>query len=207
MKRIILYTTLFLLALGCEKGAGTFTVTGTIYDDSFESPLANAKIELYGVSVGNNQISMVASGITDNAGKYQLSFPRTRTEKYVLKVIKNGYFTLEEDIYYSSLTLKDDNVRNYTTTAKSWVEIRINNTNPAGSDHLQFIRQLGKANCSECCGSGLQHYYGAQNTSLFCINDGNKPYSIEYAVFGTSNTGVLQVNTTAFDTTVLYLTY
>lgn len=207
MKKYVFFFALLFLLLGCKKGTGTFTVTGTIYDDSFECPLANANVELYGISIGNNQVSMVASGITDNTGKYQFSFPRTRTEKYVFKVTKNDYFTLEEDIYYSTLSLKTDNVRNYTTTAKSWVEIRLNNTNPSPVDHLQFIRQLGKSGCNECCSAGIQHFYGAQNTSLFCVNDGNKAYSIEYAVFGTANTGILQVNTTAFDTTILYLNY
>jgi hypothetical protein len=145
--------------------------------------------------------------VTGADGKYSFTFDRTRTEKYTLYVKKNLYFEQEEEVYYSQLKLKETNIRNVSTTAKSWVEIKIFNNNAANNDHLQFIRQQGKIGCSECCFSGTNHLYGFQDTSIFCINDGNSLYSIEYAVFGTSNTGIIGVNTTPFDTTVLNLTY
>jgi hypothetical protein len=150
---------------------------------------------------------MIASAVTGADGKYSFTFDRTRTEKYTLYVKKNLYFEQEEEVYYSQLKLKETNIRNVSTTAKSWVEIKIFNNNAANNDHLQFIRQQGKIGCSECCFSGINHLYGFQDTSIFCINDGNSLYSIEYAVFGTSNTGILGVTTTPFDTTVLNLTY
>jgi|LauGreDrversion4_2_1035121.scaffolds.fasta_scaffold26921_4 hypothetical protein len=196
-----------MLLLGCNKGAGTFTLEGVITDASFNQPLTGATVELYGISSGNNQYALVASAVTGEDGKYAFTFDRTRTEKYTLYVKKNQYFEQELEVYYSQLKLKETNIRNVTTTAKSWVEIKIFNNNAANNDHLQFIRQQGKNGCSECCFSGITHLYGFQDTSIFCINDGNSLYSIEYAVFGTSNTGILGVTTTPFDTTVLNLTY
>ncbi|MEY3049946.1 MAG: hypothetical protein RL365_1984 [Bacteroidota bacterium] len=209
MKRLLILSLSFVLLLlfGCNKGAGTFTLEGVITDASFNQPLAGAEVSLYGISAGNNQYAMIASAVTGADGKYSFTFDRTRTEKYTLYVKKNLYFEQEEEVYYSQLKLKETNIRNVTTTAKSWVEIKIFNNNAANNDHLQFLRQQGKTGCSECCFSGTNHLYGFQDTSIFCINDGNSLYSIEYAVFGTSNTGILGVTTTPFDTTVLNLTY
>ena len=209
MKRLLILSLslVLLLLFGCNKGAGTFTLEGVITDASFNQPLAGAEVSLYGIAAGNNQYAMIASAVTGADGKYSFTFDRTRTEKYTLYVKKNLYFEQEEEAYYSQLKLKETNIRNISTTAKSWVEIKIFNNNAANNDHLQFLRQQGKTGCSECCFSGITHLYGFQDTSIFCINDGNSLYSIEYAVFGTSNTGILGVTTTPFDTTVLNLTY
>ena len=209
MKRLLILSLslVLLLLFGCNKGAGTFTLEGVITDASFNQPLAGAEVSLYGIAAGNNQYAMIASAVTGADGKYSFTFDRTRTEKYTLYVKKNLYFEQEEEAYYSQLKLKETNIRNISTTAKSWVEIKIFNNNAANNDHLQFIRQQVKNGCSECCFSGTNHLYGFQDTSIFCINDGNSLYSIEYAVFGTSNTGILGVTTTPFDTTVLNLTY
>ena len=196
-----------LLLFGCNKGAGTFILEGVITDASFNQPLAGAEVELYGINGGNNQYALVASAVTGADGKYSFTFDRTRTEKYTLYVKKPLYFEQELEVYYSQLKLKETNIRNVSTTAQSWVEIKIFNNNAANNDHLQFIRQQGKSGCAACCMADFTHLYGAQDTSFFCINDGNALYSIEYAVFGTSNTGILGVTTTAFDTTVLNLTY
>jgi hypothetical protein len=204
---ILSLSLVLLLLFGCNKGAGTFTLEGVITDASFNQPLAGAEVSLYGIAAGNNQYAMIASAVTGADGKYSFTFDRTRTEKYTLYVKKNLYFEQEEEVYYSQLKLKETNIRNVSTTAKSWVEIKIFNNNAANNDHLQFLRQQGKTGCSECCFSGTNHLYGFQDTSIFCINDGNSLYSIEYAVFGTSNTGILGVTTTPFDTTVLNLTY
>jgi hypothetical protein len=209
MKRLLILSLslVLLLLFRCNKGAGTFTLEGVITDASFNQPLAGAEVSLYGIAAGNNQYAMIASAVTGADGKYSFTFDRTRTEKYTLYVKKNLYFEQEEEAYYSQLKLKETNIRNISTTAKSWVEIKIFNNNAANNDHLQFLRQQGKTGCSECCFSGTNHLYGFQDTSIFCINDGNSLYSIEYAVFGTSNTGILGVTTTPFDTTVLNLTY
>ena len=121
-------------------------------------------------------------------------------EKYVLKIAKNNYFDLEKEIYFSELTTSEDNIRNYTTTAKSWVKLTFNNLNPLPTDHLTYIRQAGKYGCSECCSNDNQNIYGAYNGSVYCINDGNTLYSYQYIVVGASNSGVKSITTIPFDT-------
>ena len=48
-------------------------------------------------------------------GKYEFTFPREQVERYIIEVQKEGYFSIIEDIYFSSLTLEQDNIRNYST--------------------------------------------------------------------------------------------
>lgn len=207
MKRFFIILVLLPFLFACKKGAGEFTLEGVITDESFSNPLIGATVTLYSYGSSTNQENVIAQCTTTSDGKYSFVFPREPIEKYVLKIEKAQYFTIEEDVFYSSLHLKEINTRNLSTTAKSWVEIRIINNAPSINDHLQFIRQQGKSGCSECCLGDLQHFYGPQNTSIYCINDGNKLYSVEYAVSGTSNTGILGVVTIPFDTTELLISY
>ncbi|MFM7387840.1 MAG: hypothetical protein ACKO5L_06740, partial [Bacteroidota bacterium] len=103
---------LFLLValLGCKKTAGTFQLEGQLYDDSFNQPLSGATVELYSVYSGTNQLSLVGTYTTGLDGKYQFSFPRTRTEKYILKINKTLYFDQSLDIFYSDLSLNETNL-------------------------------------------------------------------------------------------------
>ena len=87
------------------------------------------------------------------------------------------------------------------------MKIKLLNNNPIPSDHLRFIKQQGKENCLECCPTSEQNYYGAIDTSIYCINDANTNYSIYYWLVGTSTQNLLSVNTTIFDTTDIILQY
>ncbi|MBM3164002.1 MAG: carboxypeptidase regulatory-like domain-containing protein [Bacteroidetes bacterium] len=207
MKRFLWFVIWCSALLACKKTSGTFTLEGQLIDDSFQQGLSGAVVELYTVYVGSNQLSYLATCTTGEDGKYQFSFPRTRSDKYVLKVTKSMYFQQAIDILYKDLTLEHTNVVDVHCSAKSWIKLRILNTNPNPGDHMQFIRQLGKSNCEECCEGGVQHFYGATDTILYCINDGNFPYSIEFAVYNTNNSGILSEITVPFDTTTLNLTY
>ena len=207
MKLFAILSLLLFLASACKKGAGTFELEGQVMDESFAVPLEGATVELFRVAAGSNQMSYIASTTTKSDGKYAFSFPRTRSEAYILKVSKNMYFEETVSINYDDLELNTTNIVNCSTRAKSWIQLRIINNNPNINDHLQFIRQQGKSNCEECCEGGMQHLYGAVDTSIYCINDGNFPYAIEYAVYNSSNSGILSEVSVPFDTTMLLLTY
>jgi hypothetical protein len=192
---------------GCKKGAGTFTIKGIITDETFNTGLSGATIELYKVPVASNNEILVETKILENDGAYQFTFPREQVEKYIIRVYKNLYFPIESIVFYSSLNVEEDNIRNYGTKAKSWVELRLVNSSPTPTDHFRYIKQQGLAGCSECCPITEQDFYGELDTSIYCINEGNTIYSIYYWVIGTNNQSLLEAYTTAFDTTTLYLSY
>ena len=207
MKRIVLFLSLCLMLLACKKGPGTFVLCGEITDETFQIKLSGAKVVLYEVPPGSSSGIAVDSMILGDDGKYTFSFPREQIEKYIIKITKDGYFSLSEDIYFSSLSLDYENIRDYSTTAKSWVGIQLMNQNPQADDHLTYIKQDGKQNCLECCPSTEQNFHGDTDTTIYCINNGNEAYSVFYWVNGTSTQEIVSQITPAFDTSYITITY
>jgi hypothetical protein len=191
----------------CKKEKGSFVIKGSVTDLTLDQPLAGAVIKLYQVPVGSSFEEYLGSAVVAGDGTYSLSFERNKMEKYVLRISKPNYFELEEIVFFSSLSLEEDNVRNYGTTAKSWVKIRLLNQNPQPGDTFIYSKQQGKSGCAECCESGQQYFYGALDTTFYCINDGNEVYSFLYALSGTSFSGIEETTTVPFDTVELYLPY
>ena len=207
MKTYLFIILASLTLLSCKKGAGNFTLKGEITDLTFNTPLADTWLKLYKVPIGSSSLTLQDSVLLAADGKYNFTFPREQIERYVIKIEKQGYFTINKDIYFSSLSLEQDNVRNYSTHAKGWIGINLLNNSPLPTDVFTYTKQLGLQNCIECCPSTEQQFFGELDTTIYCINNGNEPYSILYSVYGTSNTGILSEITLPFDTTYINLTY
>ena len=204
---IFLFLILIFSTSNCSKGTAMFTISGNINDATLGGGLENGSISIYKVPVGSSEKILIESKLLEANGAYTFNFPREAMEKYVIEVRKENYFDINKDISFSSLSSSSENYRDYNTTAKSWVKIKLSNNNPIPSDHLRFIKQQGKESCLECCPISEQNYYGALDTSIYCINDANTNYSIYYWLVGTSTQNLLSVNTTIFDTTDIILQY
>jgi hypothetical protein len=209
MERInsILFILLIATLFSCDKGAGEFRISGVVTDETFQTSLVGAEVAIYKIPVASNTEQYIGSQILGSDGAYHFTVPRERMEKYILRVTKNLYFPIEKTIYFSELKLKEENVYPIATWAKSWVELKFVNQNPLPQDHFQYIKQSGYASCLDCCPITAQDLYGAVDTSIYCINKGNTIYSLLYWVFNTTNQGYLEANTSAFDTTQIYLSY
>ena len=207
MRHFIPIVLMAILLISCNKNKCNFTIRGSVTDGTFAQSLAGAKVKLYQFSAGSTEAKLIKTGVTDTKGNYMFTFPRERVEKYQLMITKDLYFSVEEVIYFSELNIDQDYVRNSSTTAKAWAKLTFININPSNSDHLQYIKQNGKADCSDCCPKTYQDYYGDLDTSIYCINDGNSNYSYFYWVLGTSDQGIRTVYTTAFDTVEVVLNY
>ncbi len=107
----------------CDKGKANFVLKGTISDVTFQKKLDGATISLYQIVVGTSEEIFVASQTIGSDGNYSFTFPRDNMEKYILRITKENYFPLEETIYFSSSSLNADNIKDYVTTAKSWVKL------------------------------------------------------------------------------------
>jgi len=191
----------------CKKGKANFVLRGTLTDLTFSTNLSGATVKLYQVPVASTQEQLLQTLTTGTDGSYSFTFPRDKMEKYVLKISKQGYFDIQKEVYFSGLTIEDDNIRNYATTAKSWVKLRFINTIPSSSDHLRYIKQEGKVDCQDCCSKEEQNYFGALDTAIYCINDANTNYSYYYWIIGTPSQGLKSAFTTPFDTTEILLEY
>jgi hypothetical protein len=207
MKNFLFLISLSLILLSCKKGAGNFTLKGEIDDLTFNTPLTNTWLKLYKVSIGTSSQIIQDSMLLAADGKYEFTFPREQVERYIIEIQKDGYFPIIEDVYFTSLTLEQDNIRNYSTHAKAWIGLKFVNENPSPLDLFTYTKQLGLEDCTECCPSTEQEFQGELDTTIYCINNGNEPYSILYSVYGTSNTGILSEITPPFDTTYINVTY
>jgi hypothetical protein len=207
MKKLLFIFTLIAFTYSCEKGTGNFVLKGKVSDLTFDSGLEGAEMKIYKVPIGTTSELLIETIVLSADGNYNVSFPREKMEKYVVKITKLNYFSIEESIFYSELSLEDENVRNFSTEAKSWAAIRIINNSPTNNDHLRYIKQAGYQGCAECCPSIEQNYYGALDTTFYCVNKGNTIYSIYYWIVNTNNQGLKEATTVAFDTTEIFLAY
>ena len=205
MKRLFYFLFLANTVISCDKGKANFVLKGTIQDETFSTTLAGATIQLYQVQVGSASETYVSSQTIGSDGTYSFTFPRDNMEKYILRIEKDNYFPLEKTVYFSSLTINSDNIRDYSTTAKAWVKLNFINDPNFGGNELEYTIQQGKENVAGSCQHGT--YTINTSTSYYCINDGNQLYSYLYFAFGPNDTGVKSVITTPFDTTELTLTY
>jgi hypothetical protein len=191
----------------CSRGVATFSLSGTITDATFSQGHSGAVLKLSKVMITTGEEILMETKTLGSDGKYEFKFPREKVEKYILRVTKPLYFDIEQDIQFSSLSVSSDNLRNYTTKAKSWVELRFVNTSVLPTDHFRFIKFQGLENCTECCTADQVDLYADAYYSRTCINEALSTYSIYYQVVGTTTQNVVEVVTQPFDTTLLLVNY
>ena len=205
MKHIILILLITIL-FSCDKGKADVTIRGVIFDSSLSVPLSNAIIKIYQTQSGSPN-ELIAQANTNSNGEYSLTFKRNPTEFYNIISEKNNYFDLNETISFSDISIEDENVYDFSTTAISWVKLNFINSSGQSSDVLRYIKQEGKSGCNNCCPNGEQFLYGIVDTSLIYLNDGNFNFAYQYYVIGTAIQGLKTIQTTAFDTTEMNLAY
>jgi hypothetical protein len=207
MERLIYVLILCIGLLGCEKGTGEFKIKGTVTDNTMNQGLAGATAALYKVPIGTSDELFVKSVVLSSNGAYEFVVPRERMERYILRVDKDLYFPIEKEVYYSELSIKTDNIFDLNTNAMAWAKIHFKNLNPSPLDHFRYIKQEGLAACASCCPSSAQDFYGALDTTFYCLNNGNTTYSLYYWELNTQNSGPKSTFTTAFDTTLIEVIY
>lgn len=211
MKKVslaLLVLSVLLVFSACKKGKADFTITGQLTDATFNVSISGLSVSLYEIEAGTTTETLIGTTTTASDGSYSFTFPRNQAEAYILRANKTNYFPIDEYITFSSLTIDDENVRNYSTTAKSWVRLVFTNGAPASnSDILRFTQQLGKTECDECLTAGQHQLNGIVDTVIYAANDGNTTFSYYYELLSTPNSGFKSATTVAFDTTTITLSY
>ncbi len=205
MKKIIplLGILAFFAANSCKKKDLTYQIKGTIYDSSFNSPLAGAQVVISASSSGS-ALSTLTTLTTDASGNYSYELKRDKYQSITIAVTKSNYFSDGSTTTLDNLSLEDDNAFNYNMYARSWVRLHFVSD---GTKVIKYYKQGGKNGCAECCPTGEIQLNNITDQSVYCINDGNTPYKIFYDVQGTTNNGTLEVITAPFDTTELLISY
>lgn len=203
MKRLtFLLLGLSIALFSCKKGRADIVLKGNIYDSTFNTTLSGGTVHLYEIEAGGGQTNLLGSATIASDGSYSFTFPRNPVDKYILEIRKNGYFDQDIDISLKELTIEKDNIRNYSTTAKSWAGLHFTTS---GSGSVFYTRQQGKSGCADCCTSEQVVLTGPMDTIIYCPNDGNTTYSYTYTAGGL--TGLKEVTTVAFDTSFINLVF
>lgn len=199
---------LTLVIASCKKGKAEFTLTGTLSDATHGTSLGSVSVSLYEVEAGTLIETKIGSMQTSSDGAYSFTFPRNQVESYILRASKDNFFPIEESILFSDLTIEEDNVRNYSTTAKGWMKLVFTNTAPANTgDILRFTKQVGKSDCDECLTDGEHQLYGIVDTVIYCATDANTTFTYYYEVAGTAVSGFKSGVAPESDTAAIILNY
>lgn len=206
MKLFLYFFLLSTVALSsCKKGKADFTVKGTISDDTFNGALVGANVKIYEVEAGGGSSNLMGETTISSDGSYSFTFARNMAESYLLTIRKDNYFDRDFVIPFSDLSIEEDNVLNYSSTAKSWARLKFITTDPQAA--LKYVKQQGKVDCDDCCDNGENYLNGVQDVTIICPNDGNTLYSYHYWLLGTIISGEKSATTTAFDTVDIVLNY
>ena len=206
---LIAFFVFIQLISSCDRGVATFTIEGQITDLTFDKPLDSATVKLYQVMIGTNTEVLIDSVNLSSNGEYRFSFLRDKVEKYILKVEKDNYFEIVDEIPFSNLNPSEVDVYNYDIKAKSWVEMRFVNSDVATGDLFRFMKTSENSECSECCPGGLIDLVEESYYSTTCINNANALFTVDYWIINGSNSQYGQKQTTPapFDTTLIEVIY
>ena len=188
----------------CKKEKPNFTIKGIVTDNTFNKALNQAVLNLYEIEVGSKKSTLVSTINSDANGNYSFNFPRNKVEKYLITVSKENYFNTEYEINFSALTTNSDNIRNFDSNAKSWVNIHFDNQDNDLSKTIEFGIQEGKTDCEECCPDTRRVLTKITDTNIVCINNGNSTYSV---LTVTDTLRTFSINTIPFDTVSLEIPF
>ena len=208
MRLSLLLLLAFSLLISCKKkGKADFVIKGLIVNSTSSLPHSNASVQLYALTQIGGNSTLIQSTSTNSAGEYSFSFPRDIVISYKIICEKNLYFTINESINFSDLTIEQDNIRNYSTNEMAWAKLRFINQSPSPSDILSYVKTEGKSNCDVCCPSDEVLIIGVADTTIYCPNNANTNYSYSFNSQGTGFFGDRSIITPAFDTAEIVLTY
>ena len=208
MKNILFISLLFLALSACKKKELEFSMSGIVSDATYGQKLDGASVTLSQKTPGSSILKVVGSTTLSTDGKYQFTFKREQAEKFFIKISKANYFEIEEEIAFNSFSTEEELVRNYSTTAKSWVKLRFKNVAPADfGDILKWTKQAGKIGCPACVDNNQHVILGIADTTFKFTSDGNTKFSYLYNSTNPVANGIKEVTTVAFDTVTITLQY
>lgn len=206
MKQFCFFVLLMLLIPSCKKGQADFKISGTITDQTFLQPLEGATVTITKKNADNGEEKYVTSLTSDHSGMYSFDVARDRFVSLNIRIEKDGYFTIDKTVFFSDLSVKNENLIHFDVTGKSWVRIILKH-NGSATTKMDVVRTKGKSGCAECCPGGYQQFVGITDTTFYCVNDAGTDYEITYVQHESTVAGSKKVTTPFMDTVDLLLAY
>lgn len=197
-----------LATIGCKKETITFTISGKITDKSLNSNLSDATTSISERPAGTSDWKPITSIETGSQGEYSFTFERKQSESYLINIAKDNYFPLEKLVYFSELSVENNNIRNYDVYAFSWVKLRFVNSNPDPTKQIIINQQEGVSGCAGCFPDDTAiGFQGPVDTTIVYYAHGNTSFEYSYNVTGTADVGTRSIQTIPFDTVEIILNY
>ncbi len=181
MKNTFIYIIIIVfIASSCKKKNKEIIITGTVINSVKSEQLNNVNVILSGKIIESNKwtnsYSKLASTNSDNNGKYTLKLDAVRVSEYKLSFIKENYIDETKIIQPDDISTDKENVVNADMYIKSFIDIKINNTNPVNQNDYMSLTLSGYfKNCTSCCTDEKFEFKGQEiNQNIICICPGNQ---------------------------------
>jgi hypothetical protein len=159
----------------CKKNVPLeFIIEGQVYDKSFNQNHDGGVVKLYKVLAATTQEIFVAEQTVVN-GSYKFVFERDRSEKYVIRFSKGGYFDEMHTVFFSELQVGETYPLNFTAEAAAqmnWIFIDQAPLNPGYSAAVQKLN--GRTGAGACPNQAYEYYGGLAPDTLKCAVGGNQ---------------------------------
>lgn len=183
---------------GCKKKDITYTITGVIHDNCFNTTLDSAQVTI--TATGSPKDDFTKTITTGPDGVYSITFNRVKYSNIEVKVEKPGYFPTSANYILDDLIVNGSYTANFSVDAKAWVNLHFTGD---GTKTVKYFKQQGYNGCAECCPTGDQYLYNVLDEEITCMNKGNQIYQIYYFVEQTNQHGQVDVISTPFEYTEL----
>jgi hypothetical protein len=180
MKRlssVLILSILSLLAFeACKKNVPLeFIIEGQVYDKSYNQNHDGGVVKLYKVLAATTQEILVDTQVISN-GTFKFVFERDRSEKYVIRFSKDGYFDEMHTIFFSQLEVNEAFPFSFDVEAAAtmhWVFVDQAPINPGYSVAIQKLN--GRTNGGGACPNQQYEYAGGlPPDTLRCSVGGNQ---------------------------------
>ena len=172
---LVFFLILVLSLASCKKKVPLeFIIEGQLYDKSFNQNHDGGVVKLYKVLAATTQEIFVAEQPVVN-GSYKFVFERDRSEKYVIRFSKDGYFDEMHTVFFSQLQVGETYPLNFTVEAAAqmnWIFIDQAPLNPNYSATVQKLN--GRTGAGAWPNQAYVYDSGLAHDTLKCAVGGNQ---------------------------------
>lgn len=176
------------ISWSCNKSPKTFTVNGQVTKKNSNDKLSGVKVYLDSKKIANGVYSSSFSNLafteTNSSGQYSFEIEQGNTEIYRFRVSKNSYFDIEENVSVETLEANETFTKNFELTGESWINLKVNNTMPQGTDDEIDYRYVNiDVTGLDCCDNSTIVGIGAEySDDKLCRTQSDEWIKLEWVV-------------------------
>lgn len=213
----LIFSVLFsILIVSCDKDEQKIKLSGKVLNPNNQLGIENADVFLdhkpVSSSIYNAGYQQLSSASTKSDGSYSLTYEKTRSSDYRIKVRKDDYFIFEKEYSPEKFENENEIKMNFNLFPKGFLKTSISNVSSYdNNDHIVFRFLNMEQQCMDCCPADYIHGYGQSFDTLFvCAAEGGTYLTYEYSVTINNSTNLYgpdSVYVQSFDTTLINIDY